>query len=104
MTRNWRAHSQPGSERPLLPDQDLIPQTGPCRRAASTSEAYDPKVTRISIPSGEGEELYRLWAMNPELAGPAGALSAAVYASNLVSFRTRELMRKRIAEINACDI
>jgi hypothetical protein len=42
--------------------------------------------------------------MNPELTGPAAALSAAVYASTLVSVRTRELMRKRIAEINACDI
>ncbi len=61
-------------------------------------------MARISIPTGEGEELYRLWAMNPELAGPASALSAAVYGSDLVSTRTRELMRKRIAEINVCDI
>jgi len=61
-------------------------------------------MARISIPSGDAEELYRLWAMNPELAGPAGALSAAVYGSDLVPIRTRELMRKRIAEINVCDI
>jgi hypothetical protein len=61
-------------------------------------------MARISIPPGEKEELYRLWAMNPELAGPAATLSAAVYSSNLVSTRIRELMRKRIAEINACDI
>jgi hypothetical protein len=61
-------------------------------------------MARISIPAGEGEELYRLWAMNPELTGPAAALSASVYASNLVSIRIRELMRKRIAEINVCDI
>lgn len=66
--------------------------------------AYDPKMARISIPAGEGEELYRLWAMNPDLTGPASALSASVYASNLVSIRIRELMRKRIAEINVCDI
>ena len=61
-------------------------------------------MARISIPPGDGEELYRLWAMNPELAGPASKLSEAVYSSDLVSIRTRELMRKRIAEINACDI
>jgi hypothetical protein len=61
-------------------------------------------VARISIPSGEGEELHRLRAVNPELGGPARALSAAVYGSDLVSIRTKELMRKRIAEINACDI
>jgi hypothetical protein len=61
-------------------------------------------MARISIPPGEGEELYRFWAINPQLAGPASALSEAVYSSDLVSVRTRELMRKRIAEINACDI
>jgi hypothetical protein len=61
-------------------------------------------MARISIPAGDGEELYSLWAINPELSGPAGALSAAVYGSDLVSIRTRELMRKRIAEINVCDI
>jgi hypothetical protein len=61
-------------------------------------------MARISIPSGEGEELYRFWAMNPELAAPAGALSAAVYGSDLIPIRARELMRKRIAEINVCDI
>jgi len=61
-------------------------------------------MARIFIPAGETEELYRLWAMNPDLAGPAATLSDAVYNSNLVSVRTRELMRKRIAEINACDI
>ena len=61
-------------------------------------------MARISVPAGDGEELYRLWGMNPDLAAPAGALSAAVYASDLVSIRTRELMRKRIAEVNACEI
>jgi hypothetical protein len=61
-------------------------------------------MARISIPSGEGQELYRLRAVNPELAVPARALSAAVYGSDLVSIRAKELMRKRIAEINACDI
>ena len=61
-------------------------------------------MARISVPPGEGEELYRLWGMNPELSGPAGALSAAVYASDLVSVRIRELMRSRIAQINVCDI
>lgn len=61
-------------------------------------------MARISIPAGEGEELYRLWALNPDITGPAAALSAAVYGSDLVSVRTRELMRKRIADINVCDI
>jgi alkylhydroperoxidase family enzyme len=61
-------------------------------------------MSRITIPPGEGEELYRLWAINPELTGPASALSAAVYGSEAVPVRTRELMRVRIAQINHCDI
>jgi hypothetical protein len=61
-------------------------------------------MARINIPLGDGEELYRLWSINPELSGPAAALSGAVYGSELVSVRTRELMRKRIAEINVCSI
>jgi hypothetical protein len=61
-------------------------------------------MARITIPAGDGEELYRLWSVNPELADPASALSAAVYGSDLVTTRVRELMRKRIAEINVCDI
>lgn len=61
-------------------------------------------MSRIEIPPGEGEELHRLWAINPELTRPASAMSAAVYASELLPVRTRELMRKRIAEINACVV
>lgn len=61
-------------------------------------------MARIDIPAGEGEDLYRLWSMNPELTGPASALSGAVYSSDAIPVRTRELMRKRIAEINQCDI
>lgn len=61
-------------------------------------------MTRINLPPGDGEELYRLWSVNPDLTGPASALSAAVYGSELVPVRTRELMRKRIAEINVCSI
>jgi len=59
-------------------------------------------MARISIPQGEGEDLYRLWSINPELAAPGAALSAAVYSSTIVPIRTRELMRIRIAEINNC--
>ena len=61
-------------------------------------------MTRIQLPPGDAEELYRLWGMNPALTQHSAALSAAVYGSDLVPVRTRELMRKRIAEINVCDI
>jgi AhpD family alkylhydroperoxidase len=61
-------------------------------------------MARITLPPGDTDELYRLWAMNPELSGPAASLSAAVYSSDLVPVRTRELMRMRIAQINDCRV
>ena len=61
-------------------------------------------MARIELPPGDAEDLYRLWSINPDLTGPASALSGAVYGSDLVPVRTRELMRKRIAEINVCSI
>ena len=61
-------------------------------------------MARITIPDGEGEELYRLWSMAPAITGPASGLSAAVYQDSRMSVRTRELMRMRIARINDCGI
>lgn len=46
----------------------------------------------------------RLYAMNPELSTAAAGYSAAVYASQAVSVRIRELMRLRIAQINQCQV
>jgi AhpD family alkylhydroperoxidase len=60
-------------------------------------------MARIELPAGD-EELYRLYAMNPDLSAAAAGYSAAVYASDAVSVRVRELMRLRIAEINHCQI
>lgn len=61
-------------------------------------------MARITIPDGDGEELYRLWSMAPALTGPAAALSGAVYQDSRMPIRLRELMRMRIARINDCGI
>jgi alkylhydroperoxidase family enzyme len=60
-------------------------------------------VARIELPHDNGDdELLGLWSMNPSLSGAAAGLSAAVYDSDVIPLRTRELMRMRIAEINHC--
>jgi hypothetical protein len=40
----------------------------------------------------------------PEIAGPAGAFSEAVYTKSSLSIRLRELLRMRIAQINQCVV
>lgn len=67
------------------------------RRVASVPMA------RIQLPPGD-DELLALWSMNPALSSAAANFSAAVYASDVVPVRTRELMRMRIARINVCEV
>lgn len=61
-------------------------------------------MARIDVPEGEGEELYRMWSLNPEMGAAAGAFSAAVYEASSVPLRERELVRMRIAQINDCPV
>jgi len=61
-------------------------------------------MARITIPEGEGGELYQVWALSPELGSAVGALSAAVYGERLVEPRVREVARMRIAHINGCNV
>ncbi len=64
-------------------------------------------MARIELPGVDadgGDELIGLWSLNPALSGAAAGLSAAVYASDLVPMRTRELMRMRIAHVNRCEV
>ena len=60
-------------------------------------------MARITIPEGDGGELYQVWSLSPELGGAVGNLSAAVYGDRLVSPRVREVARMRIAQINGCN-
>jgi alkylhydroperoxidase family enzyme len=61
-------------------------------------------MARITIPEGEGGELYQVWALSPELGAAVGALSEAVYGERLVAPRVREVARMRIAHINGCNV
>ncbi len=61
-------------------------------------------MARIDVPDGDGEELMRLWGVNPEMGGVAATFSMTAYEHSKVAIRERELVRMRIAQINACPI
>jgi alkylhydroperoxidase family enzyme len=61
-------------------------------------------MARIPLP-GDGDELGRAFALaSPAIAAGAGAFSAAVYGSERIPVRLRELMRMRVAQMNQCEI
>lgn len=61
-------------------------------------------MARIDIPEGDEPEIYRVWALRPELGEPVAALSDAVYRKSQLPARVREAVRMRIAQINECPI
>jgi alkylhydroperoxidase family enzyme len=61
-------------------------------------------MARIDVPDGDGDELMRLWGVNPTMGGVAGTFATAVYEQSNVAIRERELVRMRIAQINDCPI
>ena len=61
-------------------------------------------MARIDIPEGEGDELIRMWGVNPTMGRIAGTFSAKVYENSEVPIRERELVRMRIAKVNACPV
>jgi alkylhydroperoxidase family enzyme len=61
-------------------------------------------MARLDLPDGEEPEIYRVWALRPELGKPVAALSAAVYEESKLPGRVREAVRMRIAQINDCPI
>ena len=61
-------------------------------------------MARINIPDGDEPEIYRVWALRPELGQPVAELSDAVYSKSGLPARVREAVRMRIAQINDCPI
>jgi len=59
-------------------------------------------VPRIDLPESDAEENVRLWMINPHLSKPARSLSKAVLQESQLSMRLRELVRMRVAQLNAC--
>ncbi|NNE73417.1 MAG: hypothetical protein HKN26_07125 [Acidimicrobiales bacterium] len=61
-------------------------------------------MARIDIPDGDGDELIRMWSVNPTMGMAAATFSGKVYEHSQVAVRERELVRMRIAQINACPV
>jgi alkylhydroperoxidase family enzyme len=59
-------------------------------------------VAQIVLPPGEGSERERMWTLRPHLGEAASTLNAAVYESVTLPSRLFELVRYKIAVINAC--
>lgn len=59
---------------------------------------------RIDLPEGDGDEVLRLFTMNPDMGMVAAAFSGKVYEKSKLDIRERELVRMRIARINDCSV
>ena len=61
-------------------------------------------MARVQVPKGDGIEASRLWALAPHLGTAMHAMSKAVYEQCSLAIREREVMRMRIAQLNACHV
>lgn len=61
-------------------------------------------MARIDIPDGDGDELVRMWGVNPTMGAAAATFSIEAYAGTRLPVRTREFVRMKIAQINDCGI
>ncbi len=59
-------------------------------------------MARIKVPEGETPEFFHAMQMDDELGPPSLALTSAVYGSDRLPIRVREVVRYRIALINNC--
>ena len=98
-------------------DASLGATTGPTggydggRAARSIARSRRPLSTRqertkarIQVPEGEGLEASRIWKVAPHLGLAMHAMSKAVYEESSLAIREREVMRMRIAQLNACHV
>ena len=60
-------------------------------------------MARIDLPDGEQPEVVRALMLRPKLAAAVAAYNDAVFATEL-DWRLHELVRMRIAQINACNV
>ena len=60
-------------------------------------------MARIRLPEGDGTDRQRMWQLRPDLGAKVDALSDAVYSTKL-PLRVHEVVRMRIAQVNACPI
>ena len=60
-------------------------------------------MARIDLPAGDGPEVLRALALRPDLAQAVAGLDQAIWKSTL-DWRLHELVRMRVAQINACTV
>jgi AhpD family alkylhydroperoxidase len=60
-------------------------------------------MARIDLPDGGQPEVVRALLLRPTLAAAVAAYNDAVFASSL-DWRLHELVRMRVAQINACNV
>ncbi len=58
----------------------------------------------LDVPEGEGDELIRVWSINPAMGHAAAKFSAMVYERSELPVNEREMARMRIAQINDCPV
>ncbi|HIF62569.1 MAG TPA: carboxymuconolactone decarboxylase family protein [Deltaproteobacteria bacterium] len=61
-------------------------------------------MARINVPEGDGEEIPRLFSLNPDMFGAVATFSTAVYDKTRLPVRVREFARMRVAQINDCGV
>ncbi|MCU1484980.1 MAG: pcaC 2 [Actinomycetia bacterium] len=60
-------------------------------------------MARIDLPEGDGLDIFKAFALRPDLAAGANAYDQAVWNSTL-DWRLHELVRMRIAQANQCTV
>ena len=61
-------------------------------------------MARIDVPEGDGEEIARLFTLNPDMFGAVATFSSAVYEKTKLPVRVREFARMGVAQINDCGV
>lgn len=61
-------------------------------------------MARLPLPDGPGDEVARVWMINPAMGLTTATFSNKVYEKSTLPEHEREMARMRIAEINGCVV
>ncbi len=61
-------------------------------------------MARITLPQGEFDESIRVLGVQPAMGNAMAVMSDAIYSKSGLDLRVRELIRMRVAQINACQV
>jgi alkylhydroperoxidase family enzyme len=60
-------------------------------------------MSRIELPTGDGDEIQRVWELRPELGAAAAEFNRAAEETSIISPQESEAARIRIGHINGCE-